>query len=185
MNIMIDLETLDVKPGAVIISIAACTFNPATTYTNIDDFKDERKMAFNIDVNQSLKKGYTISEDTLSFWFNQKHDPLNTFTIKFYPSELLSELSHFIEELEVPEEYLNLWSNGILFDAGLLEHAYRKEGVPIPWRYDAWRDARTLFRLMGHNSLGIPFFGDKHNPMHDCYNQIANLVPLLRKLESL
>lgn len=63
-NIMIDIETLDNKPTASIVSIAAAFFDPRT---------GEIGMSIYIPVNvaDAQYKGATIGADTVKWWMKQ------------------------------------------------------------------------------------------------------------------
>ena len=177
-NIMVDIETLDTKPGAVIISIAAVSFNTIILYKTIEDFKNDllsSKIFVEIDIDDSLKKGYTISRSTIQFWFEKDFNPLGNFQIASV-NEALDWLACFIKGFENPI----LWANGITFDGSILEAMYLKERLKIPWKYNAWRDSRTLFRLANKEIAEITIMGTPHNPLHDCYNQIAKLNSILK-----
>src|SRR4051812_25387336 len=74
LDVMIDTETLDTKPTAVILSIGACRFNEL----DIDSNGFYRA----ITIESNMDEGRTISASTLRWWMKQEpaaqavmHDP--------------------------------------------------------------------------------------------------------------
>ena len=64
MDCMIDLETLDTSPGAVVLTIGAVKFNPRGTGI-IDE------LYIRVDVDEQIALGRTVDEGTVEWWSTQ------------------------------------------------------------------------------------------------------------------
>lgn len=138
-HIMVDLETLGTKPGAVIRSIGAVAFDPAaltlgqTFYINIDRVSCEAI-------------GLTVDPDTVAWWAKQSAEArarLETDPVTI--AEALDRFTAFWREADGHQ----IWGHGASFDAPILEAAYRALGRRTPWPFSACRDTRTLYEMAG------------------------------------
>ena len=68
---MIDLETLDTKPSASILTIGAVKFDPTG-----DELKEStcEKFYVKVDLDSCDKLGLTVSQSTLDWWANQSQE---------------------------------------------------------------------------------------------------------------
>ena len=173
-HIMIDLETLDTKPSAAIVSIGACGFE----ITNGDignTFYQKVALSSAID-------GRTISADTLKWWMTQDRDVrASTFDgVTLFP-QALRDLAAFV--LQIEDEVgcaCHVWGNGSTFDISILEDAYRQHGIPVPWKFYNVRDVRTIVHvaecLLSRDD--VPFEGVPHNALDGAKHQ-AKYVSLM------
>jgi len=163
---MIDLETLDVKPGATILSLGAIKFNP------FSDVEPHSELYYKIDIDEQDKMGRTTSDSTIEWWGKQDaaaqeeaFDPNGRLSI----TEALRQLTKWSVGIDV------LWGQGYGFDMTMLEDMYRSVGTPIPWNFWQVRDSRTLFacckkdprKVLGQNNL--------HNALADAYFQAKGI----------
>jgi hypothetical protein len=65
-DIMLDLETLGTKPGGIILSIGAAQFDLKKGLIDADNTFYE-----NIQISDSVEKGFTITGETIEWWFKQ------------------------------------------------------------------------------------------------------------------
>jgi hypothetical protein len=161
---MIDIETLCVNPSATILTIAAQAFDPFGTgylphhyYTRVTFESQEQR---------------TINDSTLEWWASQ-------------PAAAREEA--FGEEGRIPlEQALDevgkliwnskfIWCQGPHFDCTILENAYKSYSKPIPWKYYAVRDCRTVSSLWP--VLEKPPVS--HHALEDCRRQIDLLQQTL------
>ena len=131
-RIMVDIESLDTDPTAVILSIGAVRFNnggiQARFYTTID-------------IQSCLDAGLTVSGKTIQWWMDQSEEARRVFSTMAVPlQEALEQFSQWLEK----SEGLEVWANGSTFDIAALEHAFKKVGLPVPWPYYSVRDYRTF-----------------------------------------
>lgn len=140
-DISFDLETLGVDPGCVITQIGACAFNVARPGGR-EQFK-----AF-VDPQSCLDLGMTIKWSTIAWWLVQSDAARNAMVTKetCHISKALDELRRWIAAVSDPKT-VRVWGHGATFDISLLEDAYRRCAMPVPWHYRNVRDLRTLRAL--------------------------------------
>ena len=150
---MIDIESLDTVPGAAVLSIGACKFNP---YTFEDTFDNKH---WRINVDDQLAAGRSVSESTKEFWAKQ---PTEVQDAAFSPEGRI-ELDVFFKELNKWCVGLNdIWCQGPQFDMVILEDLYRSNNMHWNWPFWAIRDSRTLFQLPPQNP-----YREKREGLHD------------------
>jgi len=159
LEMLLDIETLDTTPGAVITELAAATFRRHDrTFTILDELE------LPLDLWEQLKTGRTFSPETIAF--HQKHKTLPTGSPAESPADAFHALRHFAEGVET------VWIWGLDFDSPILSDLARQLGQPLPWPYWQSRDARTVWKLA---------FGDKrhasrpHKALDDVRASIADL----------
>lgn len=162
---MIDNETLDTTPSAVILSIGAVRFDQ---YSH--DMEDNAFYAV-LDIQDQIDKGRTISADTLSFWMMQPPAARAVFAEKEKVSleEALVGLREWID----PKRDTRPWSMGASFDIPMLEHAYRSLGMDAPWLFWKARCMRHHKELPNAKIVydSVPRLGTHHNAMDDAIHQ--------------
>lgn len=136
-DIMLDLETLGTSPGCVILSIGAVPFNSTGAQDNV--FYDRISSA------DSKAHGFIVEEATEKWWKLQdpsayKEATSGTLEIE----EALVRFASYLEKFKTP---VKIWGNGADFDNAILAFAYKKLGIPVPWRYSNSRCYRTLAAL--------------------------------------
>ena len=124
-NIMVDLETLDTKASAVILSIGACRFDE----NEIDNDGFYRV----ITIQSCIDEGRTISGSTLKWWMDQSerakavlNDPA-----AIPLEDALNDLRAWIGPANL--KTAQPWGNSARFDLGILEHAYGRQ--ELPWMF--------------------------------------------------
>ena len=175
-DIMIDIETLGNKPGAVILSIAAVYFNLETGETG-------EVFNRNIDLQSCLNFGLTIDSETFYWWMEQEKEAQLSFTKNRRDlDEVLILLRNFIK----PE--CAVWGNSNRFDLSLLEAAYNAIGDKVlPWSHRNERDVRTLASLKPEIKKQIEETwkgGVNHTALSDCYKQINYCSAIYKSLNN-
>jgi DNA polymerase III epsilon subunit-like protein len=177
MEIMIDLETLDTRPTAAILSIGAVSFDPATGevggtfYARIDP--------------EDAKKYGTTSPSTLRWWDEQTEAAREeAFSGKDSLKTALQNLTAFILH-DLPK---TVWANDPDFDCAILSNAYREcKGCNPPWRFWHVASMRTMVKL-GRELYGInpkadiPLEGEAHNALADAQHQAKVVSAIYRAL---
>jgi hypothetical protein len=164
-DVMIDNETLDTTPSAVILSIGAVRFDQ---YSH--DMEDNAFYAV-LDIQDQIDKGRTISADTLSFWMMQPPAARAVFADKEKVSleDALVGLREWID----PKRDTRPWSMGAGFDIPMLEHAYRSLGMDAPWLF--WKACCMRHHKNLPNAKivydSVPRLGTHHNAMDDAIHQ--------------
>jgi len=168
-HLMVDLETLATSPDAVILTIGAVTFDPASN-------KIFDKLYYRVDVESCDRLGMTVNDDTVEWWSKQAADV---------------QTEAFAEDNRVPiEEVIEkfhkfawncdaFWSHGATFDLVILDCYYRKLNKVPPWNFWQIRDTRTLFDL-GYDPE-MPKEG-LHNALEDASRQAMGVQTIYRKL---
>lgn len=173
MHIMVDLETLDTKPIAVIRQIGYCIFDPFGT----DVISSQ---LVHVDISDQVEMGRSISPETFCWWLKQdeaSRTAMADFSNDISPRYALKQFSaEFIQG-----EPTFVWGHGATFDPILLENLYTMvDDDDVPWKYNAVRDTRTLFAL-------IPNFEmvkntEKHNAKADAIAQALSVQKAYREL---
>lgn len=170
-DVMVDVETLDTRTSAVILSIGAVRFDIEKPYQLGERFH------VHIDIDSCLEHGRTVSGSTVLWWLGQDDDARSKLTDAKRVSlpVALDQLSVFINEKD------RVWGNGAAFDNAILSDAYRTVGHPQPWRF--WGDMcyRTLKNLYKH----VPkptFDGVAHDALDDACNQALHLQLIYERI---
>ena len=171
-NVMIDIETLGTHPGSGILAIAAVRFNVITAEYDADN-------VFSASIGYENNSHMDIVQDTVAWWESQEAE---LYERMFRPSDpmrlddALGAFSSFIK----PND--RVWGNSARFDLGIIEGAYRRHEMQIPWRYYNERDVRTLVALDDSVKRLMDFKGDKHDPVDDCIHQIRYCSEIFNRL---
>jgi len=137
--IMIDIETLGLRPGAPIATIGYCHFD----WIGI---KDSGTIAINLNIGNI---GKAADPSTIKFWLQQSPEAIQkTF---FRPQEeqrdWVTALLHLATTVKFSEREFGegVWANGPLFDLAHLEYWYDQASEKTPWSHRSPRDVRTFF----------------------------------------
>ena len=186
---MIDLETLDNKPGALILAIGACEVLPPDKMDTAKTFY--RKCNF------KQAELFTISPETVRWWmqFPDKFLEItsNGDTYAEYrenPITAIQMFSVWIQRvvanrwnIPLSDSDILVWGDGSDFDIIILEEAMRRLNIDIPWTYRSHRCYRTM--------RGVLNIGEKkdyispedlHNAEKDAIGQAKHLSILLDHL---
>ncbi len=175
-DVMVDLETLDTKPSAVILSIGACV-------VDLDAGKISDHFYRVISVESCLEAGLTESASTKAWWDKQSPEARKVFTD---PSISLTQaLVEFGKYLKFfGSGTVKLWGNGSDFDNTILIHAYDKIGLDAPWRFYNNRCFRTIKNAMSDHIQVPAREGTYHNALDDAIYQAKILLQLKGKIRT-
>ena len=158
---MIDIETLGVDPGCVVLTIGGIKFNP---YSNAEPHNG---LYIRCNVDEQTELGRTVDANTLAWWNKQDpkiKDEALSDNDRLNLNEVLKQINKFCVGLDY------IWCQGPTFDFTILENLYRQLGTPVPWHYWQIRDSRTLFKMMPSDPRK-EIQSDLHNALADCYYQ--------------
>lgn len=159
---MIDLETMDTRPTAAIVSIGAVKFNSEIV---VDDFYAV------IDLENCVDHGLTMSASTVQWWLSQ---PNKTDTFDSNKSDLLSPvLKEFASWIG---QGARVWGNGADFDNVILRNAYGACDLPLPWAYYSNMCYRTIKNLAP--DIKMERTGIHHNALDDARSQALHLIAI-------
>lgn len=162
-DIVVDLETLGIQPGSVILSIAAVT--------------DGASFVDTISLADSIRHRFTVDAATLKWWQEQPEELYTKITSG--TATVLKTLLLFSNWLSHYPNY-RIWGNGANFDITLLEVAFRKVGAEIPWKYwqvMCYRTLKNLYPDLCTIKPAIP-----HDPYSDAAAQYRNLQVILNEM---
>lgn len=166
---MIDIETLDTSPSAVILSVGLVGFTK-------DRILEEQYTV--LPIQQQINDGRTISESTLKWWMNQSKEARAVFDTKPTEDSLklsLVQLSNFISRYNKAK----IWSYGANFDTVLIDDLMRTSDVKIPWNY--W-DIRCLRTFCDDHHAPLPKdAGVLHNALDDARRQAQHMINVWSK----
>ena len=168
-DVMIDIETAGTKPGCVILSIGACTL--------VDE---PNEFYIRIDPQSSREIGLSISAQTMAWWNKQPRETRDeAFSGDVNVREALFEFSDWL--LQLGE--IRVWGNGASFDVPILEAAYEKCGIKIPWKYTQSMCYRTMRSLYPHIAFVDPEM--KHSAIEDARAQAEHLRKIFDYMQAL
>ena len=184
-DVMIDIETLSTRLGAVVLTIGAVVFDPESEELGQTFF-------IRLPAQEQIDRGALVDMQTIRWWMDQSVEARQAAfdgPCADSVAQGLGEFSSFLKR--IPEETLRLWSKGPAFDSAQLQILYRRFGNELgpengwPVRYDADRDCRTLFELAYPNEA-IPVSGKRvaHDALDDAIWQARAVQTCVRKLRS-
>lgn len=164
-HISIDLETLGRKPGAPIIAIGACGFDPDT-----GDIDQGIEVA--TDFASACEAPFKVDPDTVRWWLGQSDTAREnilrgTHTI----NQALIALTDYICDTGTYD--VRVWGNGATFDISILDFAFDAVGRSAPWDFWNVRDVRTVVELAAPfmSKKDFVFEGERHCALADAQHQ--------------
>lgn len=148
-DLMLDLETLDTRPSAVVLSIGAVMFDRYTReigptfYVELTNHLDDQ-----------LKNGRTVSGDTIAWWMRQSPEARRVFEEKKTSHERCTPmyaLSMFIDFCRTHKAKF-VWAKDPDFDVVILRSMFEAYGVNdlhFPFSYSKGRSCRTMEDVPG------------------------------------
>ncbi len=184
MDLMLDLETLDTKPGATVLAIGAVLFDRATTQCC-----GQGMFYMEVNIASQLPFHATVSADTMDWW--QKTDPewIEEVMSTKYQDEKTHPIGEVLDALDKWMQYhyeregfeLNtVWCQGQDFDFPILAELYRrvregKANDTPPWPFWVQRDTRTAYDVAQFDTDKVERTDKKHNALANCHHQIKCL----------
>lgn len=160
-HLMLDLETMGTKSNSAIISIGAVEFDILTGKTGREFYR-------NVSLQSCISLGLVVDADTIMWWMEQSQDARKSLT----EGKVISIQQALIDFREFCNKEYQIWGNSARFDLGLLENAYDKAMLSIPWKFYQERCVRTLVSFNPEIKNNLEFTGTAHNALADCYHQI-------------
>lgn len=155
VHIMVDIETLDTEPSAVILSIGACGIQPNNLH-----------FTFYEELNPETQGERTVSLSTQQWWKDQVAKGMDMPAGKTYIQDALNRFASWVTQREGTPI---IWCKGTDFDVKILANAFKQYTVPLPWKYHNVRDFRTLLKL--HPQISHPANPIPHHALQDALYQ--------------
>lgn len=191
-EMMFDLETLDTKPKAAVLSVGAVIWE-TMFYPENGELRYEVKDRFlrKLDLDEQFLLGRTVSQSTLLWWMQQ--DP-TAKAEAFDPvrrgcEEVLDQLDHWVESNG--SEITKFWASPDSFDFPIWEDlardiygAWDYTGY-VPWKYSQKRDVRSVVDAANYSvrdHVDSTLVGVPHTPVYDCEWQISLLTAARNKI---
>ena len=177
-DVMLDLETLDTKPTAVVLAIGAVFFDPKTGELGQRFYQELAN-----DVESQLAMGRTMSYKTIQWWMKQgdkARELFNPLENNSAPRTLhtLNLFQNFLGPLKP-----NIWGNGSDFDNMLLASLYESYNTPVPWQFYRNRCYRTIKQSF-YGIAPLKREGTHHNALDDAVTQATHLMEIMRCVNS-
>lgn len=174
MQVTLDIETLDTRASAIVLSFGYSFFDPRKD----EPFEDivARGTEIFFDVGEQIEKGRTHSESTLEWWKQQGEKAQRCLAATNMTN--IRDI-HTVFEQSCEKNGLNVnwvkkhakWiCRGPHFDIAILEDLFSDFNVATPWRYYNVRDIRTWLECRGlpdNLKLVKPESMIPHNALHD------------------
>jgi|AntDeeMinimDraft_5_1070356.scaffolds.fasta_scaffold43649_1 hypothetical protein len=160
-HLMLDIETMGNKSNSAIISIGAVEFDIETGETGKEFYR-------NVSLKSSIDLGLNIDADTVMWWMNQSDDARKSLINE----KAISINKALIDFREFCNKEYQIWGNSARFDLGIMQDAYVKANIDIPWDFRKERCVRTLVSFKPEIKKNLSFKGTAHNALADCYHQI-------------
>ena len=166
LRVMIDEETLGTRPGDVILSLGACTWDDES-----GRFGDDRFHVV-ISLEASLRLGLKTEKSTIDWWRRQKPEAqavlFDALVSTVTPEQACHDFAEWLDTV-CDARTVQVWGNGASFDNVLLDALYRAAGVDRPWGDFNDRCFRTL--KDGYRDLQPKREGVHHNALDDALHQ--------------
>ena len=182
-RIMVDLETLGLSPGCIILSLGAGTFDTDTGEVGEDRFYQV------ISQESCLHSGLRAERAVLKWWEDQPvaaravlHESLSQDTA-IPLAIVLENFNLWVKRLQTEEdELVEIWGNGSDFDNAILQYTYRLLELPTPYTGYNARCYRTLKSIVP--SIELIRQGTHHNALDDALSQAEHAVAIIESLTS-
>ncbi len=176
MHIMVDIETVDTKPTAAVVSIGAVAMQ--------DDGEIVSRFYRTIGLMGAIPYG-TTDAGTLAWWGQQSEDARREALYPENPQDFKQSLKDLFDWAMVQgaSKNSNWWSNGSDFDLVILRGAYDRLGLESPVNFRGVRCFRTLRNLLPWVKAPDWQKGEvAHNALADAEYQTRHLNLLLKAL---
>ncbi|MEF1158560.1 3'-5' exoribonuclease domain-containing protein [Vibrio parahaemolyticus] len=190
-NVAIDLETLDTKPSAKILSIGVVPFNWGEDVSFQELCERPSSLYIKIDLS-SYHDAFTESKSTREWWEKQGEEarfvlePLSSdVNIVHALGSLCSHLDTWVQPLA--KDGGQVFCRGYDFDGGILNHALAEYSFASPWSYNRFRCIRTVIDTLADTRNGYvreanPVGFIKHHALHDAAKDAITMLNLKNEL---
>lgn len=187
-TLMLDFETLSLKENAVLLSLGACVFDPAT---------GEIGETFYTAIDPRTQHGRDISASTVIWWLEQDQAARDKLTGAVKAADLLvdadpdsPEWAELAEQAAIPINHaamafnawvdqfedVECWTNGGV-DHTWLNSVFEYSGFKNPIPFWKQRDYRTLKAL--YPDVKSAELGQMHNALDDAIKQAKHAAKII------
>lgn len=176
-HLMIDLETLGTRPGAVVVEVGLVLFRAGCSC-------EESKLV-RVDVQSCLDCGMKVDAATL-WWWAEQCDEARRAVFSVVPGDgrpapvSVKLAAHQIHDAITGAGAAGVWANGASFDLPILAELFYRAHLDVPWDFRRERCYRTV-NAMFPDFPKLTFGGVCHSSLDDAKYQAARLVQLNEK----
>ena len=137
---MIDIETLDTAPTAVVLSIGAVKFDPYNMAA-----EPHTKTVWFPSLEEQFELGRTTSDSTLEWWSKQDKEIFDRALSEDHRqplSDIFATINKYAAGID------KIWCQGPQFDMVIIENMYTQAKHHFNWQYWQIQDCRTVFNMM-------------------------------------
>ena len=186
-NVAIDLETLDTKASAKILSIGIVPFNWGEDVSFQELCERPSSLYIKIDLS-SYHDAFTESKSTREWWEKQGEEarfvlePLSSdVNIVHALGSLCAHLDAWV--LPLTKDGGQVFCRGYDFDGSILNHALDAYRFISPWSYNRFRCIRTVIDTLADTRNGYireanPEGFIKHHALHDAAKDVCTMLGL-------
>jgi hypothetical protein len=184
-ELMLDLETLDTSPSAVVLSIGAVIWESIVYPDSGPQYHIADRFYRKLALQSQFDKKRTVSESTLLWWQQQDSvaqqeafDPVRRPVL-----EVLTDLDAFTRGYDPAINHF--WASPVSFDFGITEDLMKMYDWIPPWTYRQKYDVRTVVNEANYSAKDHQsnITGVAHTPVYDCEWQIDLLTAARRKIK--
>jgi inhibitor of KinA sporulation pathway (predicted exonuclease) len=178
-DIMLDLECLDSRDTATIVSIGAVFF---------DIQKKQLGEVFYVEIDkrgiqEQLDRGLTWSIDTFIWWMSQTDEARKVFIKNSIPKSGIQNALHLFSKFcEKSTAKPRVWGNGVDYDNTVLRNCYNTFNIECPFHHRYNRCYRTTKALFNRSGKGLVRHGTHHNGLDDAISQAYHLMKMFDKV---
>lgn len=180
-HIMLDIETLGIRPGCAILSIGAVAFDPMGELPAWVSINYAGAFYRVISLQSCEQAGLHLDAETVAWWMNQSSKAREVFSedrAKTSLPDALQELTQWLSQYRGNP----IWTKGAGFDFPVIAAAYRATGGDIPWNYREEHCYRTLKNCW--SSITEPArMGIAHHALDDALHQARHLQMIWRQMK--
>lgn len=195
-KIMLDLETMGLKPGYVVLSLGAVLFDETGPIEPSDGADPEFHVRLDHNVQHAV--GLRTDPDTAVWWMGRDAEAQNALLeMDVVPAQAaLAAFADWVCEVADGENddgtvKVEVWGNGANFDAPMLREVYEALGLKCPWAWYNERCYRTerrtltaLIRRYGGEVNEPRNEGIKHDALEDAQYQAGIYAHLHQTLDN-
>jgi hypothetical protein len=193
-EMMFDLETLDTKTSAVVLSVGAVIWETGTDPEGKLQWQVKDRFLRILDMDEQLARGRTVSQHTLLWWLRQSANARDeAFSPVRQPCvEVLNALMSFANGYSIPAilsetdpGITKFWASPDTFDFPIWDDLAMTFSSYVPWKYNQKRDVRTVVdeaSMTASSHKDNTLVGVPHAPVYDCEWQISLLTAARNKI---
>lgn len=179
-DVMIDLETLDTRPTAVVLSLGLVAFNrrdPKVPFQELDVKMGTKELR-----EEQTMMGRSIDKETVAWWKQQSPEARRIFK-QANVSSVLEGIQKVIAFINSFNTQVLVWGNGASFDNAITVSLFESFGEKSPWPF--WNDRcfRTMKGEHGHITRPPAMKGVKHDAVDDARQQALYLQAIYSELQ--